>query len=313
MRIISAVVTVLNEEGSLPQFYARLSKEFLKLHQKYEILFIDDGSTDKSLQTMKGFAKNDKHVKIFSFRRNYGKAEALTLGFQKAKGETIITLDADLQDKPEEVDKLITKMKEGYDLVTGWRKERKDKANMRFISKIWNYFLGILWGVHLHDYNCGLKIYSSECAKSLRLYGGMHRFIPLLAANNGFLITEVPVVHEKRLYGKSKYGFTKIKDLPDMFTMLFVTKYNKRPMHFFGTVGGVFIFIGLIILSYLVIVHFQGQRIGNRPLLIFGALFVLAGIQIGFCGFLADLILLVAPSPQETPIRFSTDKMEEKT
>lgn len=314
--MISAVIPVMNEEESLQELYERLTPALKNLDTSYEIIFIDDGSTDNSLVIMKNLAIKDKQIRIFSFRRNFGKAEALTLGFQKAQGDYIVTLDADLQDKPEEMHKLFAKLQEGYDIVSGWRKDRKDKVKMKFISKVFNKMMGIMWGVRLHDYNCGLKLYINDAAKSLHLYGGMHRFIPLLAANNGFRVTEVPIIHEQRKYGKSKYGFTKIKDLPDMFTLLFVTKYNTRPLHFFGAIGGICCLIGAVMLAYLAMIHFLGQRIGNRPLLIFGSLFMLVGVQIFFTGFLADLMIHIAHSPKETMhlrLRYTTDKQKEIT
>lgn len=290
--MISAVIPAYNEEESLDKFYPVLSSNLAKLGMEYEIVFVDDGSTDSSLKLMKKFGKKDKHVRIFSFRKNHGKAEALTLGFEKAKGDYIVTLDADLQDRPEEIKKLLSKAKEGFDLVSGWRHERKDALKTRLSSKFFNFVMSSFWGVHLHDYNCGLKLYKKDAAKSLRLYGGMHRFIPLLVAEKGFAVTEVKVMHDPRRYGISKYGFSKIfKDIPDMFTVLFLSRYAKRPLHFFGMVGGVVSVIGILILLYLTILHFEGKAIGERPLLTFGILLVIAGFQVLFTGFLADLIL----------------------
>jgi hypothetical protein len=189
----------------------------------------------------------------------------------------------------------LDKAKEGFDLVSGWRKDRKDALKTRLSSRLFNGVMSSFWGVHLHDYNCGLKLYTKEAAKSVNLYGGMHRFIPLLVAEKGFEVTEVPVVHEKRKFGKSKYGFSKIfRDVPDMFTILFLSKYAKRPLHFFGFVGGTISAIGVLILLYLSILHFMGQAIGERPLLIFGMLLMLAGLQLLFTGLLADLILHIS-------------------
>jgi glycosyltransferase involved in cell wall biosynthesis len=257
---------------------------------------VDDGSTDSSLDLMKKLAEKDKKVRIFSFRKNRGKAEALTLGFQMAKGDYIATLDADLQDRPEEIGKLLEKAKEGFDLVSGWRKNRKDsKLLINFPSKLFNFLAGIFWRLKLKDYNCGLKVYTMQAAKSLNLYGGMQRFIPLLLHQEGFKVTEIEVRHEPRKYGKSKYGFTKsFKEFPDMFSMLFITKYAKRPLHFFGMAGVLLSALGFLIILYLSILHFQGQKIGDRPLLIFGVLFILVGLQILFTGLLADLILHIS-------------------
>lgn len=293
--IISAVVPAFNEEESIKEFYPVLASNLAKIDKDYEIVFVDDGSTDSTLEILKRLASKDKKIRIFSFRKNQGKAEALTLGFKMAKGDYIVTLDADLQDRPEEIAKLLSKAKEGFDLVSGWRKDRKDALKTRLSSKLFNFLMSAFWGVHLHDYNCGLKLYTKEAAKSLNLYGGMHRFIPLLVTEKGFEVTEIPVVHEKRLFGKSKYGFSKIfRDVPDMFTILFLSRYAKRPLHFFGFVGGIISAIGFFILVYLSILHFMGEQIGNRPLLIFGMLLLLAGFQLLFTGLLADLILHIS-------------------
>ncbi|EKD86462.1 MAG: Undecaprenol glycosyltransferase [uncultured bacterium] len=290
--MISAVVPLYNEQESLERLYPRLKTELNKIDKNHEIIFVDDGSRDKSLEILKKLLKKDKNIRIFSFRKHQGKSEALTYGFRMATGDYIVTLDADLQDRPEEIKNLIKKAEAGFDLVSGWRKNRKDSIHMKIPSKFFNFLMSSFWGVHLHDYNCGLKLYSRDAAKSLTLYGGMHRFIPLLVTEKGFEVTEIPVVHAPREFGKSKYGFSKVfKDIPDMFTILFLTKYAKRPLHFFGLFGGAISLIGFFILIYLSIIHFLGQRIGDRPLLIFGMLLVLAGFQVLFTGFIADLII----------------------
>lgn len=293
--MISIVIPVFNEEESLEAFYTELSKELKKIDRPYEIIFVDDGSTDMSLTLLRDLEKKDKTVRIFSFRKNLGKADALTFGFQKAKGELIITLDADLQDQPSEIPLFLAKHEEGIDVVCGWRKNRKDKSRMKVISKLFNATVHKAFDVPVHDYNCGYKLYTAEAAKSLRLYGGQHRFIPVLVANQGFTVDEVAVRHEVRKYGHSKYGFSKIfKDLPDMFSMLFLIKYQQRPLHFFGVVGGGITAIGSGILLYLTILRLLGGRIGDRPLLIFGVLLFLAGLQIFFTGFIAELVTNMA-------------------
>lgn len=297
--MISAVIPVFNEEESLLKFYNRLSKELQKIDKNHEILFIDDGSTDKSFDILQQIEKKDSDVRIFSFRKNQGKSEGLTLGFQMAKGNYIVTLDADLQDKPEEIQKLFKRAKEGYELVCGWRMSRKDPLQKIIASKLFNILANFFWGLKLHDYNCGLKLYSKEAAKSLRLYGGMHRFIPLLVYGEGYEVTEVAVSHGERMYGKSKYGFSKLwKDLPDIFTMLFLTQYGKRPLHFFGLIGGSLFSIGFIVLLYLSYLHFSGHSIGDRPLLFLGIVLLLVGIQILVTGFLADLLINIANTPR---------------
>jgi len=310
--MISAVVPVFNEEESLEKFYSVLTPSLEKLGA-YEVVFVDDGSTDSSLSLMKKLAAKDKKIRIFSFRKNQGKAEALTLGFKMAKGDYVVTLDADLQDRPEEIKNLLDKLKMGFDVVSGWKKNRKDSLKTVLSSRLFNSILSAFWGVHLHDYNCGLKAYTKDAAKSLELYGGMHRFIPLLVASKGFRITEVPVIHEKRKYGKSKYGFSKIfKEAPDMLTILFLTRFAKRPLHFFGFIGGIASGAGVLILLYLFALRLLGEKIGTRPLLTFGMLLVLAGFQVLFTGFLADLILHISSqndhsSKDEERLKYKTE------
>ncbi|GIW61560.1 MAG: dolichol-phosphate mannosyltransferase [Patescibacteria group bacterium] len=313
--MISVVVPVFNEEESLNDFYKELIKYLPKLSENYEIIFIDDGSTDTSFAILKRLEKKDKHIRIFSLRRNIGKAEALSLGFYKARGDIIVTLDADLQDQPSEIQKLLNiHQTKGIDVVCGWRKNRKDKSKMKIISKLFNIVVRKLFDVNIHDYNCGLKLYTKEAAKSLRLYGGMHRFIPVLVYEMGFSVDEVPVRHEMRKFGKSKYGFSKIfKDMPDMFTMLFLVRYMNRPLHFFGIAGGVLAFIGVAILTYLSVLRFMGERIGTRPLLFLGILLVLVGIQIFFTGFLAELMINVAHRERMNyPIKYQTGDVDSK-
>jgi len=290
--MLSIIIPLFNEEESLPLLYKELVGNLRKIGGTHEIIFVDDGSTDSSLEILKDIVKKDRNVRVFSFRKNQGKAEALTFGFQKAQGDYVVTLDADLQDKPSEIQKLFGKIKEGYDMVSGWRINRQDSLPKLFFSKIFNFLVRVFWNLSLHDFNCGLKVYTKDAAKSLRLYGGLHRFIPLLAHKEGFKVAEVSILHQKRQYGKSKYGISKIWwDLPDVFTMLFLVRYSKRPLHFFGMAGGALFLIGIIILSYLAMLRFQGETIGRRPLLFFGMLLVLSGLQVFFTGFLADLMI----------------------
>ncbi len=310
--MVSIVVPVFNEEESIGAFFTELKKVFPKINDTFETIFIDDGSTDRSLDLLKNISETHKNVRVFSFRRNMGKSEALTLGFAKAQGDYIVTLDADLQDKPSEIPSLLKKAKEGAGLVCGWRKKRKDKKKMLAISRIFNKTMNTIFSLDIHDYNCGFKVYTKDLAKSLRLYGGLHRFIPLIAAQNGFSVVEEEVVHEQRKFGKSKYGFSKVfKDIPDMFTMLFLVKYGKRPMHFFGIFGGGIGLVGFIILVYLTVLRFLGYAIGGRPLLLFGILLFITGLQIFFTGFLADLFINISQnrldSKQSFPLKFSSE------
>lgn len=308
--MISYVIPVYNEEESLDTFFKEFKESAKKIPQPHEIIFVDDGSTDGTLDILLTLRKKDPTVRIFSFRKNQGKAEALTLGFQKARGDYIITLDADLQDQPDEVKKLFEVALEKWDVVSGWRKNRQDKWYKIIASKVFNYFAKVFWGLKLHDYNCGMKVYTNEAAKSLQLYGGLHRFIPLIAHSQGFSVTEVPVVHQKRKFGRSKYGFSKLwKDLPDMLTMLFLVRYSKRPLHFFGFIGMIMVTVGLVILLYLSIIHFYGESIGSRPLLLFGVLLVLSGMQTFFTGFIAELLTNVSQkNDMHFPLKYTTEK-----
>jgi len=290
--MLSIVVPVFNEEESLGTFYKELILQVSKLKVGSEVIFVDDGSTDGSLSILKKLEEENKNIRIFSFRKNRGKAEALSLGFGKTRGDFIVTLDSDLQDRPDQIEKLIKKSKEGWDLVSGWRKNRKDSFAKNISSKIFNFVSSFFWGLKVNDLNCGLKLYKAEAAKSLNLYGGTHRFIPLILFQEGFSVTEVPVVHDKRKLGKSKYGFSKVfTEIPDMFTMLFLSRYSKRPLHFFAPIGGILFATGAIILIYLTVLRLEGYAIGQRPLLFLGMLLVISGLQVIFTGFLADLIL----------------------
>lgn len=314
--MLSFIVPVYNEQESLEAFYKELLKNLIEFKENYELIFVDDGSTDNSLEILKKLAKENSNIKIFSFRRNLGKAEALTYGFIKAQGNYIITLDADLQDKPSEIPKLLEKSRTGVEVVSGWRKDRKDKSKMKIISRLFNFLIAWMFDLRIHDLNCGLKVYTKEAAKSLRLYGGLHRFIPVLAYEQGFTVDEVIVEHAPRKYGKSKYSFSKLwKDLPDMFTIAFLVKYGKRPLHFFGIAGGILAAIGILILGYLTVLRLMGESIGRRPLLFFGMLLVLAGFQIFFTGFLADLMINISHTRKlldeenlHYPVKYSSEK-----
>jgi glycosyltransferase involved in cell wall biosynthesis len=298
--MLSIVVPVFNEEESLGNFYKELDESFLKDYEKHEIVFVDDGSADSTLDILKSIAKKNTKVRIYSFRKNRGKSEALSYGLSKAIGECVITMDADLQDPPKEAYKIIGKLKEGYDHVSGWRKHRNDSGIKIVFSKFFNFAVSLLFNFKLHDYNCGLKGYTLAAAQSLRLYGGLHRFIPLLLHQDGFRVCEISVAHNKRKYGKSKYGISKIwKDLPDMFTIVFLLKYSNQPLHFFGVAGLIVFAFGfgiLFYLSYLKII--LGNPIGDRPILLLGILLVLSGFQLLFTGFLGDLIINLSHNPK---------------
>lgn len=287
--MISVVIPVFNEEKSLKELYWRLVKV---LKKDFEIIFVDDGSTDNSAMKILEIKEKDPRVSLVSLRRNFGKSKALMAGFQKTKGEVVITLDADLQDAPEEIPSFLKKINEGYDLVVGWKKKRKDPFLTVFLSRIFNLFISFLTKIKIHDINCGFKAYKREVIENLDLYGDLYRFIPVLAASEGFRVAEIEVVHFPRKYGKSKYGISKFfRGFFDFFTILFLTKFKNRPLHFFGLVGGLLFLIGFLICGYLTILWFGGESIGRRPLLILGILLVIVGIQFFSTGLLGELIV----------------------
>lgn len=307
--MISVIVPAKNEEEGINAFYDELMKYLPQLSKEYEVIFIDDGSTDQTLQILKSFVQKNKNIHVASFKRNRGKADALAYGFFHAKGDIIVTMDADLQDKPSELHTFVEKYKNGADVVCGWRRERKDKQKMVFISKMFNYLIGLLFGLKLHDIDCGFKLFSKEAVDKLYIYGGLYRFIPLLLYQEGYNVDEVVVEHEARNFGKSKYGFSKIwKNLPDLFTMFFLAKYRNRPLHFFGVIGSLFLLVGFIILIYLTYIHtFLHQAIYRRPILFGGVLLVISGFQVFFTGFLADLMINLSygsPGQANTPLNF---------
>ncbi len=291
---LSIVIPVYNEEENLPILYEKLKSVLESLGKSYEIIFVNDGSTDKSWEIIKELAEKDPHVIGVNFKRNYGQTAAMSAGFDVAHGDIIITMDADLQNDPEDIPKLLEKLQEGYDIVSGWRKDRKDNFLSRTLpSRIANWLISKVTGVHLHDYGCSLKAYKAEIAKNLDAYGEMHRFLPALAKPLGAKVIEIPVKHHPRMYGKSKYGISRtFKVLLDLFLVKFLLDYRTKPLRMFGGTGLLFLFIGLITLLYLVCLKICfGESIGNRPLLIFGTLFFLTGIQLISTGIVAELIM----------------------
>ena len=243
---ISIIVPVLNEEGSLDKFYNETTKS-LNEYSNWEIIFIDDGSDDESYNIMRKLADEDNRVSIIQFFKNFGKADALSEGFNQANGDIVITIDADLQDDPAEIPRLVEKIQEGWDVVSGWKKDRKDPISKRLPSKLFNMVTRFLTGIKIHDFNCGLKAYRRKVVKSIDIYGGLHRYIPAIAGQKGFSITEIAVNHRPREFGETKYGGNRLfHGLFDLFTMLFTGKYFDRPLHFFGSIGLVFIFISTI-------------------------------------------------------------------
>ncbi|RLJ70031.1 glycosyltransferase involved in cell wall biosynthesis [Hydrogenivirga caldilitoris] len=292
--MISVVIPTYNEEENVPVLYEKLKGVLDSLNEEYEIIFVDDGSYDRTPEILKELADKDKRVKVIRFRRNYGQTAAMYAGFEYAKGDVIITMDADLQNDPEDIPKLLEKLQEGYDIVSGWRKDRKDPFLSRKLpSRIANWIISRVTGVELHDYGCTLKAYRADIAKRFRLYGDMHRFLPALANRFGARVTEIPVKHHPRLYGKSKYGIGRtVRVILDIFLVKFLNEYITKPLYVFGGFGFLLLCVGVVIELYLTFVKlFTGEDIGGRPLLILGVLLILAGIQLLSTGIIAELII----------------------
>ena len=290
---ISIVIPAFNEAKNLPVLIEEIKKEIGKLKIKnWEVLVVDDGSRDNTSEVISRIHQKERRVKLVSLRRNEGKALALQAGFDQAGYEIVITMDADGQDDPKEINKFLKKLDEGYDLVSGWKTRRKDSFVKNNTSRVYNYFTNLLMKEKLHDANCGFKAYKQEVVKSLNLYGELHRYIPALAEAGGYTIAEIGINHRKRRYGESKYGMDRfIKGALDLITVAFITRYKFRPLHMFGYLGLIFFTFGGAIglyLSYLRLI--QGERIGDRPLLLLGALLIIVGVQIMMTGLIGELI-----------------------
>lgn len=292
---LSIIVPVYNEEESLTPLVEWIER-VLADNFAYEVIMIDDGSTDKSWEVTESLAAKYPSVRGVSFRRNYGKSAALHVGFQEAKGEVVVTMDADLQDSPDEIPELHRMITEdGFDLVSGWKKKRHDPIGKRLPSKLFNSTVRRISGIKLHDFNCGLKAYRKEVVKNVEVYGEMHRYIPLLAKWSGFhKVGEKVVKHYPRKYGKTKFGMERlINGFLDVLSIMFVGKFGKRPMHFFGLLGMLFFFGGFGMLLYLSVQKvFQDIGfISDRPLFFFGIVLVIIGAQLFLTGFLAELLV----------------------
>ncbi|MCH7620193.1 MAG: glycosyltransferase family 2 protein, partial [Candidatus Marinimicrobia bacterium] len=250
-----------------------------------------DGSRDGSFEEIKTLASTDSRIIGIRFRRNYGKSAALSEGFEISRGNIVVTMDADLQDDPAELPAMIEKLNEGYDVISGWKKNRKDPLTKKIPSRLFNFVTRLMSGVRIHDFNCGLKIYKADVVKTVRVYGELHRYIPVLAKWAGFRVGELVVNHRSRKYGSTKFGASRFfKGFLDLLTVMFLGKYNKNPLHFFGILGGVLFFIGLLINGYLTYQWFGGIWIGNRPILFLGILMMIVGIQFISLGLLAEMI-----------------------
>ena len=289
---LSIIIPVFNEEGSLRELYYQITHS-IKTFKEYEIVFIDDGSSDESNLIIRDMLKQDSKVKLISFFRNFGKSAALSEGFKYASGDVIITMDADLQDDPNEIPALLNKLNEGFDLVSGWKKKRYDPWTKTFPSKIFNFVTRLLTGVKIHDFNCGLKAYKKSVVRSIEVFGGRHRYIPALAGQKNFSVTEIVVNHRPRVHGETKYGGSRIfHGFFDLLTILFLNKYTQQPLHFFGAIGlvtfSIGFFIQLIMLYYKFILLEPFSR--HIALLLLGIVFIIVGIQFFSIGLLGEIM-----------------------
>jgi glycosyltransferase involved in cell wall biosynthesis len=289
--VISVVVPVHNEERSVALLYDELRSALEPLQTQWEAIFVDDGSTDGSFAALTRLHNDADNVRVVRLRRNFGKATALRAGFDQARGDTVVTIDGDLQDDPAEIPRLLAKLDEGFDLVSGWKTRRRDPLSRRVLSRIFNRVTGAFSGVHLHDMNCGLKAYRAEVVHGLRLYGELHRFIPVLAHYRGFRIAELPVNHRPREHGRSRYGVERyLRGFLDLLTVSFIGRYRHRPLHLFGGLGLILGAFGTAILIYLTVLKALGNAIGTRPLLMLGVLLVVIGLQFFSLGLISEMI-----------------------
>jgi glycosyltransferase involved in cell wall biosynthesis len=294
---ISIVVPLYNEDESLPELHDWIVRVMTENKFTYEILFVNDGSTDNSWNVIEDLKSKNHNVRGIKFQRNYGKSAALHVGFGATKGDVVITMDADLQDSPDEVPELYKMIKEdGYDLVSGWKKKRYDPLSKTIPTKIYNGVNRMMSGIKLHDMNCGLKAYKHEVVKSIEIFGEMHRYIPVISKAAGFgNIGEKVVQHQERKYGKTKFGMERfINGFLDMFTITFITRFGKKPMHFFGLIGTMFFFLGFIAAMWLGIdklfIDKSGRLIAERPEFFISLTCMIIGVQLFLAGFLAELI-----------------------
>jgi glycosyltransferase involved in cell wall biosynthesis len=289
--VISVVVPVHNEERSVALLLDELDSALQPLGKPWEAVFVDDGSTDGSYAALTRLHAGRDDVTVVRLRRNFGKAAALAAGFAHARGDVIVTIDGDLQDDPAEIPRLLVKLEEGFDLVSGWKSHRRDPLRRRALSRLFNAVASWVSGVRLHDINCGLKAYRADVVRGLRLYGELHRFIPVLAHHRGYRIAELPVNHRPREHGRSRYGLERyLRGFLDLLTVSFIGRYRHRPLHLFGGLGLALSAAGTGILVYLTIVKASGHAIGGRPLLILGVLLVVVGIQVFSLGLITELI-----------------------
>jgi len=289
---LSIVIPVYDESESIPELYSALKSSLTPLGETYEILFVDDGSRDGSIERIDKLHQTDSRVKGIQLRDNFGKSVALSVGFEHARGDIVFTLDADLQDDPKEIPRFLEKVKEGYDLVSGWKFKRMDPIGKTVPSRIFNRVVSLLTGIQLHDFNCGFKCYRREVVRNIRLYGELHRFVPVLARWKGFRVTEIKVEHHPRRHGVSKYGMERFtRGFLDLLTVLFLTRYLKRPLHLFGGIGLVCLLTGGILSGWFLLQWLSGVPMHVRPLMVFGWVAIILGIQFISMGLLGEMLI----------------------
>ena len=289
--VISVIVPVHDEERSVALLHDELASALGQLDEPWEVVFVDDGSTDGTFSALTRLHASHDNVRVVRLRRNFGKATALQAGFAEAQGDVVVTIDGDLQDDPAEIPRLLAKLEEGFDLVSGWKTKRRDPLTRRIPSRIFNAVTGRLSGLRLHDLNCGLKAYRAEVVKGMQIYGELHRFIPVLAHYRGYRVAELPVNHRPREHGRSRYGMERyIRGFLDLLTVTFMGRYRHRPLHLFGGVGLLLGAAGTLVLVYLTVLKLAGEAIGHRPLLTLGVLLVVVGVQLLSLGLVSELI-----------------------
>lgn len=301
---ISVVIPLLNEEDSLRELYKRIGAALTPLGRTWEIIFINDGSTDSSMDVLRALHDENENVRVLVFGRNLGKSAALSVGFKEAEGDVVFTMDADLQDDPAELPAMLEVIESGYDLVSGWKRERHDPLSKRLPSKLYNSVTARLSGVHIHDMNCGLKAYRKAVVKTIKVYGELHRYTPVLAQWAGFSVTEVPVKHHARQYGRSKFGAERfLRGFFDLVTVLFLRRYITRPLHLFGMLGALLFTGGFLSGLYLTVLKIMGESIGRRPLLTLAILLMVVGVQFVSFGLLGEMVANLRGEDATYPIR----------
>ena len=290
---LSVVIPALNEREALPELFEELQATCSSLDMEWEAVLVDDGSTDGSWEVLEGLARAHPEVRAVKLRRNFGKSAALAVGFAHSRGDVVVTLDGDGQDDPAEIPTLLAELDRGHDLISGWKRERRDPVFRRWASRLFNFVASRVSGVRMHDLNCGLKAYRGDCARSLQIYGELHRFTPVLAAQQGWRVGELPVRHRPRRHGRSRFGSERYaRAFLDLITVAFIGRYQHRPLHLFGGLGLILLTAGVGICIYLTIDKIGGAAIGQRPLLFLGVLLIVVGIQLGTVGLLGQMLTL---------------------